>query len=304
MTGKRSLLSSCRRVIAGLLCVAPAAWLVAGAPALGLEIPKAGKLDGRIRTVPYEPGNVVDLSTAPGAVMVIEFSSDEKVVNVAASDSAYLKAQPSGNYLFFKPMAVLSPQPVVVLTRTTDGKLRRYDFEFETKKSKLGADDDVDYTVVFTYPHEAYLKRLAAERAARARAEKEAAAERLKETTAEMQNPYDGARNYRYVARGDRGLAPSQVWDNGYSTAFTFPQMQRIPALFRINPDGKEATADYSVHGSAVIAPGTASEWVLRDGQTVLDIYDLAYNPIGATPGTHTISPSVVRTLREGKNDR
>jgi len=43
---------------------------------------------------------------------------------------------------------------------------------------------------------------------------------------------------------------------------------------------------------------------VLRDGQTVLDIYDLAYNPIGATPGTHTISPSVVRTLREGKNDR
>ena len=294
MTAKRSLFG------AVLLCLAPAL----GMPALALEYPKAGRLDGRIRYVPYEPGNVVDIWTAPGAVMVVQFSSAERVVNVAASDSAYLKAQPSGNYLFFKPMAVLSPQPIVVLTRTGDGKLRRYDFEVETKASKLGADDDVDYTVVFTYPHEAYLKRLAARRAARARAEKEAAAERLKETTAEMQNPYDGARNYRYVARGDRALAPAWVWDNGYSTAFTFPQMQRIPALFRINPDGKEATADYSVHGSTVIAPGTAPEWVLRDGQTVLDVYDLAYNPIGATPGTHTISPSVVRTLREGKNDR
>lgn len=304
MTGKRSFLPSCRTVAAVLLCGVPAASLVVAAPALGLEIPEAGKLDSRIRTVPYEPGNVVDLWTAPGAVMVVEFSSAERVVNVAASDSAYLKAQPSGNYLFFKPMAVLSPQPVVVLTRTSDGKLRRYDFEFETKKSKLGADDDVDYTVVFTYPHEAYLQRLAARQAARARAEKEAAADRLKQATAAMQNPYDGARNYRYVARGDRALAPARVWDNGYSTAFTFLQMQRIPALFRINPDGKEATADYSVHGSTVIAPGTASEWVLRDGQTVLDVYDLAYNPIGATPGTHTISPSVVRTLREGKNDR
>lgn len=304
MTAKRSLRSCRRRIAAALLCAAPVAWLTVGAPAFALEYPKPGRLDSRIRTVPYEPGNVVDISTAPGAVMVVQFSSTERVVNVAASDSAYLKARPSGNFLFFKPMAVLSPQPVVVLTRTEDGKLRRYDFEFETKKSKLGADDDVDYTVVFTYPHEAYLQRLAARRAARARAEKEAAAERLKETTAEMQNPYEGARNYRYVARGDRGLAPAWVWDNGHSTAFTFPQMQRIPALFRINPDGKEATANYSVHGSTVIAPGTAPEWVLRDGETVLDVYDLAYNPIGTTPGTHTISPSVVRTLREGKNDR
>jgi type IV secretion system protein VirB9 len=273
-------------------------------PAIALETPKAGNLDSRIRYVPYEPGNVVDVWTAPGAVMVVEFAADERVVNVAASDSAYLKAQPSGNYLFFKPMALLSPQPVVVLTRTEDGKLRRYDFEFETRQSKLGAEADVDYTVVFTYPHDAYLKRLAASRAARALARKEAAEARLRTTTEEMENPYAGARNYRYVARGDRAIAPEAVWDNGYSTAFTFPGMQRIPSLFRIDPDGKQATADYSVHGSTVIAPDTAAEWLLRDGHTVLAVYDLSYNPIGATPGTHTISASVVRVLREGKNER
>lgn len=292
MIGKRSLIG------AGLLCV------VLSVSAAALEYPQGGALDNRIRYVPYETGNVVDVWTAPGAVMVIEFSSNERVVNVAASDSAYLKAQPSGNYLFFKPMAALSPQPVVVLTRTDDGKLRRYDFEFETRKSKLGPGSDVDYTVVFTYPHQAYLKRLAAERAARARAAQERAADRLKQATAAMENPYDGTRNYRYVARGDHVLAPAWVWDNGYSTAFTFPEMRRIPAVFRIDPDGKEATADYSVHGSTVIAPGTAPEWVLRDGGTVLDIYDLAYNPIGSTPGTHTISPSVLRLPRQDNDGR
>jgi type IV secretion system protein VirB9 len=277
---------------------------VSAPAAVALETPKAGNLDNRIRYVPYEPGNVVDVWTAPGAVMVVEFAADERVVNVAASDSAYLKAQPSGNYLFFKPMAVLSPQPVVVLTRTDDGKLRRYDLEFETRQSKLGADSDVDYTVVFTYPHDAYMKRLAAIRVARALRKKEAAEKRLQETTEEMQNPYLGDRNYRYVARGNHALAPATVWDNGYSTAFTFPAMQRIPSLFRLGPDGKEATADYSVHGNTVIAPGTAQEWLLRDGHTVLAVYDLSYTPIGTTPGTHTISPSVVRVLREGKNER
>ena len=281
-----------------------AALLLIGRPALSLEYPRAGHLDGRVRYVAYEAGNVVDVWTAPGAVMVIEFSEGEQVANVAASDSAYLKAQPSGNFLFFKPMAKLSPQPVVVLTRTSDGKLRRYDFEFETKEGELGADADVDYTVVFTYPHEDYLKRVAAARAARVRADQHAAAKTLKEATAEMQNPYDVTRNYRYVAQGDHALTPASVWDNGYSTAFTFPQMQRVPALFRVNPDGKEATADYSVHGSTVIAPGTAPEWLLRDGKTVLAVYDLGYNPSGATPGTQTISPSVVRSVREKTDDR
>ena len=289
MTGKRSLFGSCPRVGAALLCFSLAA------PALALEYPKAGRLDGRIRTVPYEPG-VVDILTAPGAVMVVQFSAAERIVNVAASDSAYLKARPSGNFLFFKPMAVLSPQPVVVLTRTADGKLRRYDFEFETKQSKLGAELDVDYTVVFTYPHQAWLRRVAAARAERRREAQEEAKWRLKAATmrAARADPYDGARNYRYVARGDRALAPAWVWDNGYSTAFTFPQMQRIPALFQIDPDGKEATADYSVHGGTVIAPGTAPEWVLRDGDTVLDVYNLAYT--GRPHAGHAHDQPVGRT--------
>lgn len=275
-------------------------------PAHAVEQPRAGRLDSRIRTVPYEPGNVVDLWTAPGAVMVIQFSAKERVVNVAASDSATLKAQPSGNFLFLKPMGDLKPQPVVVLTQTAGGQLRRYNFEFETRKSDLGPGANVDYTVVFTYPHDAYLRRRAAERAAWERREREAAWDRLhgENTAVQTLSPYDGTRNYRYVARGDRALAPRWVWDNGYSTAFVFPAMQRIPSLYRIDPDGKEATADYSVHGDTVIAPGTAAEWRLRDGRTVLEVYDLAYSPIGLTPGTHTVSPHVQRVLRTSVDAR
>ena len=280
--------------------------LVVIAPAFAVEYPHAGSLDSRVRYVPYEPGNVVDIWTAPGAAMVVEFAPDEVVQNVAASDSAYLQAKPVGNFVFFKPMGVLSAQPVVVLTRRPDGVFRRYTFQFETVMSKLGVGSNVDYTVVFTYPGDAEKARLTAEQASRAKAEREAARAQLREAADGMgigsAASYDGRHNYRYVARGDRVLAPTEVSDDGYSTVFVFPADQRIPAIFRIDPDGKEATAQTSVQGDMVVATGTAPEWVLRDGRTVLDIYDLAYNPVGSNPGTHTISPDVIRAVREAHN--
>lgn len=279
------------------------AWLALSGSAWAVQYPQPGRLDPRVRYVPYESSNVVDVWTAPGAAMVIQFSSTEKVVSVAASDSVYLAAKPVRNFLFFKPMAVLAAQPVYVLCQRANGELRRYDFQFETKPVTLGSGANVDYTVVFTYPHQAYERELAAQRAAAARAVRQAAKDRLLEDgdvmTAATVNQYHGPRNYDYTGRGDRALGPSEIWDNGYSTVMTFPAEQRIPSIFYIQPDGKEATANYSVHGDTIVVPGTAPEWRLRDGHTVLDMYDLRYNPIGATPGTHTISPAVQRLINK-----
>lgn len=278
-------------------------WLVLSGSAWAVQYPQPGRLDARVRYVPYESGNVVNVWTAPGAAMVIQFSPTEKVVSVAASDSVYLSAKPVKNFLFFKPMAVLAAQPVYVLCQLANGDLRRYDFQFETRPIKLGVGANVDYTVVFTYPHQAYERERAAQRIAAARAVTQAAKNRLLEAgdvmNARTVDKYHGPRNYEYVARGDRALAPSEVWDNGYSTVFRFPGNQRIPALFDIQPDGKEASVNVSVHGDTVVVPGTAPEWRLRDGHTVLDVYDLTWNPIGSKPGTHTISPAVERLINK-----
>jgi len=283
-------------------------WLCMMGTAFAVQYPQPGREDARVRYVPYQSGNITDIWTAPGAALTVQFGSDEVVVSVAESDSAFLKVVPVQNYLFIKPTGILPAQPIAVLCKTTDGRLRHYFFQFETVNNQLGAGQNVDYAVVFTYPEQAYEKRVAAQRTAEARALQQAARNRLDEARAAMNaatvNQYMGPRNYEYVARGDRQLAPSEVWDDGYSTVFTFPAMQRIPAIFNIQPDGKEATANYSVSGDTVVVPGTAPEWRLRDGHTVLEIYDLQYNPIGATPGTHTISPEVQREMRDFNNGK
>lgn len=279
------------------------AWIALAGAAYADQLPQPGGLDSRVRYVPYESGNVVNIWTAPGAAMVLQFSPTEHVISVAESDSVYLQAKPVGNYLFFKPTGILAPQPVYVVCRRANGEKRLYNLQFETKPVTLGPSANVDYTVVFTYPHQAYEREVAAQRAAAARAVREAAKDRLEEQgdvmTAQTVNKYEGPRNYEYTARGDRALAPSEIWDNGYSTVFRFPGDQRIPAIFDLQPDGKEATVNESIHGDTVVVPGTSPEWRLRDGHTVLDLYDLKWSPIGSKPGTHTISPAVQRLIRK-----
>ena len=66
-----------------------------------------------------------------------------------------------------------------------------------------------------------------------------------------------------------------------------------------MNPDGNEAATNYTVDGSRVIVHQTAPEFRLRDGNSVVCIKNNAWNPIGASPGTGTISPDVIRVPKQ-----
>jgi len=270
------------------------------------QTPISGSDDSRMRYIAYDAGQVVHLSTTIGSTLVVGFSPDETVTAVAETDTIHLAAVPKGNYLFFKPSTALPLQPVIVLTQRADGSLRRYVFEIETVLNPATANgaDGVFYSVQFTYPADvataAEANWAARERVAKLAAAKAAAAAASALLAAENTNPYVGDRNYRYIAQGNSSLTPVAVWDNGYSTLFQFPGNERIPAIFVINPDGKEATASYSVSGGNVEVGQTAREFRLRDGHTVLDVYNLGYSTVGQNPGTGTTSPDISRVVNDG----
>jgi type IV secretion system protein VirB9 len=290
-----------------ILCLVLAGLMMRGACAE--QLPSSGSYDTRMRYVPYNPGQVVHLSTVVGATMVITFAPSEIVTSVAETDSLHLAAVPKGNYLFLKPSSALPLQPIIVLTQRPDGSLRRYVFEIETVSAPSMADgaDGVFYSIQFTYPADE-----AAAAAARAAAEaatvahlNEVALEKATQTAAlsllnaERTNPFDGARNYKYVAQGNRGLAPLSIWDNGYSTVVQFAGNVRIPAIFVVDPDGREATTNYTVNGDTIQIGQTAREFRLRDGDTVLNIYNLGFNSVGGNPGTGTTSAQVTRVIKD-----
>ncbi|MQW86658.1 P-type conjugative transfer protein VirB9 [Sinorhizobium saheli] len=268
------------------------------------DTPTAGKLDSRMRYLAYNPDQVVRLSTAVGATMVVTFGPGETVTAVAVSNSNDLAAVPRGNYLFFKASRVLQPQPVIVLT-TSDAGMRRYVFSISAK-TMSGPDKEqpeLYYSVQFAYPVEeaAARRKQAEQRSVAYRLQAEALYQRraadLLGQPAAAESP--SANNWHYVAQGDRSLTPLEVFDNGITTVFRFPGNRRIPSIYTINPDGKEATANYSIKGDYVEIPSVARGWRLRDGDTVLCIWNSAYDPTGRDPGTGTVRADIWRALKE-----
>jgi len=288
--------------------------ITAASPALALDRTSPSPRDQNVRYVAYDPDNVVPLRGTMGTSLMVTFSPEEHIVKVAVSDSARLWTDvikdangQLANYLFLKPTVlkddpagyVLAPQPLMVVTERS-GTLRHYQFLFQAQP----AGEAPDYAVFFRYPTDVTEKRQANTRDRDKQIETLEVKRRLKSETnlvSPTPNTYDGSRNYRYAARGDGRLAPAWVWDNGYQTYFNYPQMQRIPSIFRGACGPSEATSESSTNGDVVRAPGTAQVWCLRDQASAVEIYNLGWSVFGSTPNTGTISPYVERTVTDGR---
>ena len=99
------------------------------------------------------------------------------------------------------------------------------------------------------------------------------------------------------AAANPAGLAPV-VWDDGARTFFKFPGQQRIPAIYALHPDGREAATNSTVVEDTVAVHQTAAEWVLRDGDRVACVHNAAWDRVGRSSGTLTVSPAVERVPR------
>jgi type IV secretion system protein VirB9 len=287
-------------------------------PAAALEEPRpCPGGDGRMRCVAPSPNQVVLLRSHPGASLVIEVPEGEKVLAVPVSDNALmthgaakarlvsddggatvdgnLSVAVRGTTVVVKPHGKLEPQPFFVVTER-EGHQRQYAFELRSE------DDEA-----MPYYYSVRVRNVAAEQQARqARAaerqrvrETQVARDRLVQAQAA---PCDSIANVnlRYAAQGDPALAPSVVCDDGRSTYLRFPGVQRMPAVFSILPDGREAAVNVSTGPDGWITVHEHSPQLrLRDGGRVLCLINRGYTLAGTNTETGTVSPEVVRTSVE-----
>lgn len=261
-----------------------------------------------------DPPEPAGLGTGPLAMAGGPAPSERAGAGRGASTDRNLFTAVRGNFVMLKPLRDLDPQPLFIIGRSTDpttGReiMRAYTFELSTREGPLTADaPDTYYLVRFTYPAE---ERAAAAVAAEARRQASAAAaaarrkeqedrrtrERLMLAGANAGTP--GAMNWNYDGQGDRELAPAEVWDDGQSTFLRFPGSRRVPAIFSVLGDGREAAVNYSANTSGLITiHQTGPALRLRDGSLVLCILNRAHDATGRNPGTGTTSPDVMREIR------
>lgn len=288
---------------------------VLASPALALEPLRCSPRDHHVCSVPYRADDVVQIDAKVGATVAVQLSDKETLGagSVAVSDRTDLKVSPDGSVLFLKAMRPMDMQPIFLKTTLQDGSTRVYPLEFQ-------AEDDAPhpspppaagvglavlevtpppeprrirpFLIRYTYPGDVSAAQRAAARKVEAERDARAAVAALAAA------PSPAPSNFRFVAQGDSNLVPDSISDDGQSTFIHFPGEVRLPAVFVIAPDGKEALADYSVENRTMIIHQTARAFRLRDGDTVLNLWDQGWNPVGTNPGTGTTSPNVIRTVK------
>jgi type IV secretion system protein VirB9 len=207
------------------------------------ESPRPGATDPRIRTVFYDPDEVVQLRGNLGYQMTIEFAPGEKIENVAIGDSLGWQVTPNkkATLLFLKP---LSPHAVTNMTVITDE--RRYAFQLSVRSGVR--DRDMAYVVRFLYPPDP------------------------PPPPAAPPPPPPGPpqmKNRAYSYTGSRASLPALVFDDGKFTYFKWPENTSTPALFLVAQDGSESLANYGVRDGYQIVEQVAPRFVLRNGKEV-----------------------------------
>lgn len=267
-----------------------------GAQAAGaVETPRPGPADPRIKTIDYDPRQVVRIVGALRTATQIRFAADETILHVALGDTAGWEVAPETNILFAKPSAPQAPTNLIVATRTAGGETRHYAFELTTRGGPTGQGaPDTYFVVQFHYPAAETRKLDAA-----LSAEAQALESRILQLKLER-GVLEGPRNLAYALQGSSQIAPSEVTDNGRFTVLRFPGAQAIPALYAVAPDGAETLTPFDVRGEFLVVHQTAPQLRLRRGREVVCIFNLAFHPAGAPTGTATSAPDVDRALKTG----
>ena len=258
-----------RRPLAGLLLA-----LLLPSTTRGADEPLAG---GRIRHVDYDPDEVVTIEGTIGVAVHIQLEPGEAYVAHAFGDGKAWDFAYRQHHLFVKPTAVDADTNLTVVTDR-----RSYHFALRLRMERGTVPT---YEVAFRY------------RDRRSRAAQQAAlGEKLEEAFARPPRQV----NLRYTMSGDTDIAPVNCWDDRLMTSFKFAGGADLPAIYMVDPDGRESVVDRHSAGPSneiVVVHRVAARWVLRLGGRALAVWNDAYSPEGRTDGTGTSVPDARRVL-------
>ncbi len=262
-----------RGIFSLLLCAAVSATFVVGAHA-GV-VPKPGPTDPRIRTVTYDPNDVVSLRGHLGYQMMVEFDPNERIENVSIGDSTVWQVTPNrkATLLFLKPMERNATTNMTVVTTQ-----RRYAFELTTAEAKGPQDPTIIFDVRFSYPEEAHPIEVV--------------------TPPEPPPaPSIDQLNFAYEKSGSKRIAPMEIFDDGQMTYFQFPEQMETPAIFTRDSDGHDSLINFQVRGRYFVVEALAPAFTLKLGADQMIVKNNAYK----SPEAAAAAPSFLSRLVEGK---
>jgi len=186
--------------------------------------PRQAADDPRVQIVDYDPNRTVQLHTALGYHLFLQFASGEQIENVAVGDSNGWEIVLNGgsDRLFIRPK-----QPAGVTDMTVITSDHVYNFELVAQPAM---SLDMPYVVRFEYP------------GAVVATVKKAADTRV-----------SGSRHEQYKVTGDPKLRPSSVSEDGKRTHIKWPADHPIPAVYQITETGEQTLTNGVMRGDEFV---------------------------------------------------
>ncbi len=246
-----------------LIALALITGAASASPALAAVSPMPSPVDPRIRTIIYNPREVVTIVGQIGYQMVMSFGPGERIENISLGDALSWQATPNkkADLLFLKPIDRLPGSTNMAIVTN----LRRYSFELIVGTAARRRDQA--YDIRFLYPNEE------ADAAARIAASEQPVSAAI--------SPESW--NFAYSFTGAKNNVPQRVFDDGRFTYFQWPESVDTPAVFVIGSDGREALVNHLTKGRYFVVEQVAAQFVLRSGTQITQIFNDALRP--AEPG-------------------
>lgn len=226
--------------------------------------------DSRIKTFVYNENDVYNVLTHYGYQSNIEFGRNEEVQTISIGDRIGWQVIPAGRRLFIKALEERAHTNMTVVTNK-----RAYQFDLSSSgQVPLHPTEELVYVVRFFYPDEqpslpsppVY---------------SDGASYGGMPSAAPIQPAVvHGAQNFNYTFTGPAEAAPVRIYDDGRSTYFKFPQLQRVPQFFVLTPDGREHPVQTQMGaGGEVVVATVAPRFSIRQGGVQVIVFNEAYSP-------------------------
>ena len=206
--------------------------------------------DNRIRTLAYDPNEIVRILGKAGIQSTIEFADDERIENVAVGDSAAWQITPNrrASLLFVKPLSAHSRTNMTVVT---DHRTYMFDLVAGDKSTTPV------YALKFSYPREK-----AAETAAKPVQQAAAVPPPAVQATMIAEKLH-----FDWNTKGNGKLLPSRVFDDGSSLYLAWSKDTPLPAILTESDDRKEGPVNYRLSGQYIVISPIPPNLVLRYGK-------------------------------------
>jgi type IV secretion system protein VirB9 len=216
-----------------------------GLTLFAVSLSQTAHADAHIQSFAWTPESVFSLTGALGWQLMIEFGPDERIENVSIGDATAWQVTPNkrARNLFLKPLSAKAATNMTVITDK-----RRYAFALTVGPRRA----TTPWIVRFDYPRS------------------------IVEVISEPLPPPPPPLNFRYAARGDTGITPARIWDDGRQTYFEFASGQPIPAIFAGRPGKSESLVNSVMNGRVAIVQQVDGQFTLRIGDRIASVSRIA----------------------------